>query len=68
MRTIALYNQEGKRLLTLRQAENKGYGSIEMLKKRIKRGQLPAFKLGSLWLVLGVSLARPKRKGRTTRH
>jgi hypothetical protein len=68
MRTIALYNREGKRLLTLREAEAKGYGSSEMLKKRIRRGQLPACKLGSLWLVLEVALPRPKRQRRLPRH
>ena len=52
MRTIALYNREGKRLLTLKQAAAKGYGSNEMLKKRIRRQQLPACKLGSLWLIM----------------
>ena len=64
MRAIALYNRDGKRLLTLKQAAAKGYGSSEMLKKRIRRQQLPASKLGSLWLVLEVALARPKRQGR----
>ena len=62
MHAIALYNREGKRLLTLKQAAAKGYGSSEMLKKRIRRGQLPASKLGALWLILETSLPRPARR------
>lgn len=68
MRAIALYNREGKRLLTLKQAETKGYGSSEMLKKRIRRQQLPACKLGSLWLVLEASLIRPTKPHKWSRH
>lgn len=59
MRTIALYNREGKRLLTLKEAEKKGYGSVDALKWRIHRGQLPAYKVGSLWLVEESALPRP---------
>ena len=62
MRVIALYNRQGQRLLTLREAEQKGYGSAYMLKQRIRRRQLPAYKCGHLWLVLEKALPRPVRQ------
>ena len=68
MRAIALYNREGKRLLTLKQAENRGYGSSERLKKRIQRQQLPAGKLGPLWLVLELSLHKGHPRRRRSSH
>jgi len=66
MRAIALYNRQGERLLTLREAERKGYGSAYMLKQRIRRRQLPACKCGHLWLVPEAALPRPVRR-RSTR-
>lgn len=69
MRTIALYNRQGQRLLTLREAEQKGYGSIYALKQRIRRGQLRAFKIGPLWLVPEKVLPRPvHRRSDRKRH
>jgi len=62
MRAIALYNRQGERLLTLREAEQKGYGSAYMLKQRIRRGQLPAYKFGYLWVVPEAALPRPVRR------
>jgi hypothetical protein len=62
MQTIALYNRQGQRLLTLREAEQKGYGSAYMLKQRIRRGQLRAFKVGPLWLVPEATLSRASRR------
>ena len=62
MRAIALYNRQGQRLLTLREAEQKGYGSAYMLKQRIRRKQLPACKCGHLWLVLEASLSRATKR------
>jgi hypothetical protein len=62
MRTIALYNRQGQRLLTLREAEQKGHGSVEALKQRIRRGQLPAYKVGQVWLVPEKALPRPVRR------
>ena len=65
MREIALYNLHGQRLLTLRQAQDKGYGLISTLKLRIHRRQLPAHKMGQLWLVLEKSLTRPCQRPTT---
>ncbi len=45
-KTIALYNWQGQRLLTLKEAEKKGYGSAYRLKKRLNRGLLPGYKIG----------------------
>jgi len=70
MRSIALYNRNGQRLLTLKEAEQKGYGSPDALKQRIHRNQVKAYKMGNLWLVLATSISRPKRqrKARTTQR
>lgn len=62
MQTIALYNRQSQRLLTLREAEQKGYGPVITLKQRIRRGQLPAYKASYLWLVLEVALSRASRR------
>ena len=62
MRTIALYNRQGQRLLTLREAEQKGHGSAYMLRKRITRGHLPAYNVSYLWLVPKDALPRPVRR------
>ena len=63
MRTIALYTRQGQRLLTLKEAENKGYGSVYTLKKRLNRGLLQGYKVGPLWLVPEASLLHsPKRR------
>jgi hypothetical protein len=67
MRTIPLYNRQGQRLLTLKEAENKGYGSVFTLKKRLNRGQLRGYKIGPLWLILEASLARPPKSHRKPR-
>ena len=65
MRTIALYNRQAQRLLTLKEAQEKGYGLASTLKLRIHRQQLPAHKVGQLWLVLEKSLTRtPARRPR----
>ncbi len=78
MQTIALYTRQGQRLLTLKEAEEKGYGSAEALKQRIHRQQLPAYKVGPVWLVRENTLPRPvrwrslrqrrRRKGRRLAH
>lgn len=62
MRAISLYNRQGQRLLTLREAEQKGYGPVITLKQRIRRRQLPACKVGPLWLVPEAALPRPVRR------
>ena len=62
MRTIALYNWQGQRLLTLREAEQKGYSPVITLKQRIRRGQLPAYKVSYLWLVPEVALTRATKR------
>lgn len=68
MQPIALYNRAGKRLLTLQEAEEKGYGSADALRQHINRGRLKAYKAGNLWLVLEASLPRPTRRRRTPRR
>ena len=60
MRTIALYNRQAQRLLTLKEAQDKGYGLVSTLKLRIHRQQLPAHKVGQLWLVREKDLTRPR--------
>lgn len=68
MRSIALYNRKGQRLLTLKEAEQKGYGSVDGFKKRINRGRVKAYKVGRLLLVAEDTLSRPVgRKARTRR-
>lgn len=62
MRAIALYNHQGQRLLTLREAAQKGYGSAYMLKQRIRRRQLRACKVGPLWLVPEKALGRSTKR------
>ena len=67
MRITALYNRQGQRLLTLREAEQKGYGPVVTLKQRIRRRLLPAYKVGPLWLVPEVALPRPVRRRAASR-
>ena len=61
MRTIALFNRQGQRLLTLREAQEKGYGSVYTLKQRIRRGQIQGYKAGPLWLIQKDALPRSAR-------
>ena len=68
MREIALYNRHGQRLLTLRQAQDKGYGLVSTLKLRIHRKQLSAYKVGQLWLVREKSLTRPRPTAKSRKH
>lgn len=60
-RTIALYNRKGERLLTLREAEAKGHGSVITLKQRIRRNQVKGYKAGTLWLVRQKDLTNHRR-------
>ncbi|MDP2661579.1 MAG: hypothetical protein Q8R28_12700 [Dehalococcoidia bacterium] len=62
MRSIALYNRQGQRLLTLREAQDKGYGLTGTLRKRIHSGTLRAYKAGWASVVLEKDLVRPKRR------
>lgn len=66
MRPIALYNRQGQRLLTLREAQEKGYGLPATLRKRIHSGTLRAYKVGQVSLVPEKALTRPKRRRPTT--
>ncbi len=70
MRTIALYNRQGQRLLTLREAQKKGYGLISTLRKRIHRRKLHVYKVGQVSLVPEKDLTRqrPGTKGRKKRR
>ncbi len=70
MRTIALYNRQGQRLLTLREAQKKGYGLISTLRKRIHRRKLRVYKVGQVSLVPERDLTRqrPATKGRKRRR
>ena len=65
MLSITLYTHQRKRLLTLKEAEQKGYGSVYTLKQRIRRNQLKGHKVGPLWLVPEASLSRPTERRRT---
>ena len=67
MQPILLYNRSGKRLLTLKEAEKKGYGSPDALKQRIRREGIKFYKVGNLLLVLEASLPRSARRNRKTR-
>jgi hypothetical protein len=60
--SIALYNRNGDRLLTLKDAEAKGYGSVILLKQRIRRNQIKGYKAGTLWLVRKKDLSRPRNQ------
>ena len=62
--SIALYNRKGERLISLKDAEIKGYGSVITIKQRIRRGQIIGYKIGPLWLVLQQSLPRPAKRRR----
>ena len=68
MRPIALYNRKGQRLLTLKEAEKKGYGSVDAFKQRIGRGRVKAYKVGRLLLVVEDSLSGPARRRRNQRR
>lgn len=68
MRTIALYNRAGQRLLPLKEAHAKGYGSIISLKQRIHRHQIPGYKIGPVWLVRQQDLRRPTHRRSTARR
>lgn len=65
MRSIALYNRQGQRLLTLSEAGEKGYGSTDTLRQHLHRGKVKGHKIGQTWLVLEVSLHRPKSHARS---
>ena len=67
MRSIALYNKGGQRLLTLKEAEQKGYGSPDALRQRIHRERIKAYKVGQLLLVQESSLPRPAKRRRAPR-
>ena len=62
MRNVALYTRQGQRLLTLNEAEEKGYGPTDTLRQHLHRGRIKGYKIGQTWLVLEVSLHRPKRQ------
>ncbi len=68
MRPITIYNRQGQRLLTLKEAEEKGYGSVNTLKQHIWRGKLKGYKIGPVWLILEVSLSRPTNPRRALRR
>ena len=69
MRGIAIYTRGGTRLLTLKEAQQQGYGSVLALKKRLRLGKLKGYKVGNLWVVPKVVLTRgvqrdvPRRRG-----
>ena len=65
MHNVALYTRQGQRLLTLSEAEEKGYGSTDMLRQHLHRGKVKGYKIGQTWLVLEASLHRPKGKARS---
>jgi len=67
MRSIALYNKGGQRLLTLKEAKQKGYGSPDALRQRIHRERIKAYKVGQLLLVQESSLPRPAKRRRAPR-
>lgn len=67
MRSIALYNRQGQRLLTLREAQDRGYGLVGTLRKRIHSGTLRAYKVGQASLVLEKALKRRRRRRQATR-
>ena len=62
MQTIPLYTRQGKRLLTLQEAQDKGYGTVYTLKQRIRRGHLKGYKVAHLWLVRQDALSRPAKR------
>jgi len=61
-KSIALYNHKHERLLTLREAEEKGYGSVITLKQRICRNHIKGYKVGTLWLIRQKDVSRRKKK------
>ncbi len=58
MRGIAIYTRGGTRLLTLKEAQQQGYGSVLALKKRLRLGKLKGYKVGNLWVVPKTALGR----------
>jgi hypothetical protein len=48
---LILKRVRGKNAFTLQEAEQKGFGTSNSIKKQILRGVLPAEKIGTVWLV-----------------
>ncbi|MFH1535053.1 MAG: hypothetical protein ABIF80_03645 [Patescibacteria group bacterium] len=48
---LRLKRVRGKNAFTLQEAEQKGFGTSNSIKKQILRGVLPAEKIGTVWLV-----------------
>jgi hypothetical protein len=48
---LRLKRVRGKNAFTLQEAERKGFGTSNSIKKQILRGVLPAEKIGTVWLV-----------------
>ena len=61
MRGIAIYTRGGTRLLTLKEAQQQGYGSVLALKKRLRLEKLKGYKVGNLWVVPKTALTRRVR-------
>jgi len=68
MNNVAIYTRGGTRLLTLKEAQQQGYGSVFVLKKRLRRGKLKGYKVGNLWVVPKTALGRPVRRGAPRRR
>lgn len=47
-----IYNKERKELITLKEAEELGYGQADTLKMRIHAGTLRGIKKGKTWFVI----------------
>ncbi len=67
MRNVALYNRQGQRLLTIKEAREKGYGSTDTLRQHLHRGKNRGYKIGQVWLILEASLSRPAKRRRPLR-
>ena len=61
MQSTPIYTRQGKRLLTLKEAQDKGYGLIHTLKQHIRRGKLKGYKVAHIWLVREDKLTRPTK-------
>lgn len=68
MRGIAVYTRGGTRLLTLKEAQQQGYGSVLTLKKRLRLGKIKGYKVGNLWAVPKTELGRRVRCGEPLRR
>lgn len=68
MRPITLYNRQGQRLLTLNEANHKGYGTTDTLRQHLHREKVKGYKIGQTWLVLEVSLHRPDKRRSKSRQ